>query len=279
MKKLKDLLVLLICLVFIFAGCSIKDNQDNLDESNDGTILDLIEVIPQNNTYQFKDIDYASLNEDEYNLRRIMEALDIHEEQMEDADSELGSYVSRYGVDDYWQEDGRISLDTLEDMKTMFSNDQLKVDFALRYGVLFNIDAYSIPSNIGSDYYDIDLIVIDNQYYLSIQGADISGGLENYTGWGVYQTSQTFDIAELAQYYASDKNDELHVATLPSGVDVYYFTVTGGCSLFEAMATASTEPTTAYLWEQDGALGVMIRLGEHKEDNLDLCVLERHELK
>ena len=278
MRKLKGLLVL-IFIVSIFSGCSMKDNQDNLDESNGGSILDLVEVIPQDNTYQFQDIDYASLNEDEYNLRRIIEAYDIHEEQMEDVDSEPGQYGSQYGVDRYWREDSRISLDTLEDMETMFSNDQFKVDFAMRYGVLFDIDFYSIPANISSHRYDTDFIVLDDQYYMSIQGADISGGLENYTGWGVYQTSQKFDIAELAQFYASDKNDELYLTTLPNGVDVYYFTVTGGCSLFEAMATASTEPTTAYLWEQDDSLGVMIRLGEHKEENLELCVLERHELK
>jgi hypothetical protein len=278
MKKLKGMLIL-ICIVFTFSGCSMKDNQGNLDESNDGSILDLIEVIPQNNTYQFQDIDYASLKEDEYNLRRIIEAHDIHKEQMKTVDSEPGCYMSQYGADQYWQEDGRISLDTLEDMETMFSNGQFKVDFAMRYGVLFNIDFYSIPANISSHRYDTDLIVLDDQYYMSIQGADISGGLENYTGWGVYQTSQKFDIAELAQFYASEKNDELYMTTLPNGVDIYYFTVTGGCLLFEAMATASTEPTTAYLWEQDDVLGVMIRLGEHKPGNLDLCVLERHELK
>ena len=33
-----------------------------------------------------------------------------------------------------------------------------------------------------------------------------------------------------------------------------------------------------YTWEQDGVIGTIIVDGEHKDEYLDLCVLEKYEL-
>ena len=82
----------------------------------------------------------------------------------------------------------------------------------------------------------------------------------------------------LHSFMRRENNNKLNVIGTDNGVDVYYFTVTGGCTLFDAMGVRSTEPTTAYMWSQDGVLGIIIRLGEYEEENLNLCVFETYEI-
>ena len=268
MKAIK-IIITLICIAAIMTGCSAED----------GGILDLIDGFPQINTYQEEEpIDYTTIGEDEYDLRLIIEAYDIHKERMAEANDESGDYMSQYGAEKLWQENYLISLDTIEDMEAVFGNPDFKRDFKQMYGINFDVDKYYLPRNVGAGHYDIDLVVIDNHYYLSTNSSDLSGGLEGIIIWGVYQSSQAFDVSDIAQLYAEENNDELHVVATDNGTVVYYFTVTGGCTLFDAMNVRSTEPTTAYMWSQDGVLGIIIRLGEYEEENLNLCVFETYEI-
>ena len=268
MKKIK-ITITFICIAAIMTGCAAEG----------GGLTDLIDGFPQIDTYQEEEsIDYTSVNEDEYNLRLIVEAYDIHKERMAEANDESGYYISQYGAEKVWQENYRISFDTVEDMEAVFGSADFKSDFKQMYGIDFDVEKYYSPRNVGAYHYDIDLVVIDNHYYLSINSSDLSGGLEGIIVWGVYQSSQASDVSDIAHLYAQENNDKLNIIETDNGVDVYYFTVTGGCTLFDAMGVRSTEPTTVYLWSQNGVLGIIIRLGEYDEENLDLCVLETHDI-
>ena len=170
MKAIR-IIITLICFAAIMTGCS----------AGGGGLPDLIDGFPQIDTYQEEEsVDYTSGNEEEYDLRLITEAYGIHKERMAEANDESGDYMSQYGANKVWQENYRISFDTIEDMEAVFGSAAFKRDFKQMYGIDFDVEKYYSPRNVGADLYDIDLIVIDSHYYLSTISCDLSGGLEGH---------------------------------------------------------------------------------------------------
>ena len=218
----------------------------------------------------------ALAGSDEFNIRVVIEA-DSFYTAFPSGQQKIVD-VKKYGVDQYTQYRNWISFENLEDMETVFKSTDFRKDFNDIFGIIFDIDDYYLPQKIENDVYGISLYVINQNYYLSIGSGEFNEDLSMKYFWNVFDTSQDVDAQETAQFYANEDGLELKSAKLPDGNDVNYFTAEKGCSLFTGMNWVADQPATAYLWEQDGVLGVIICMGEHKDENFDLCVLERHAL-
>ena len=85
-------------------------------------------------------------------------------------------------------------------------------------------------------------------------------------------------LIEILSFYASLDDLTIDCVETDKGYTVYYSPFKKS-TLFCAIGFPDTvKPFTAYIWEQYGVIGVMILPGDHKPENLDLCVLEKHKL-
>lgn len=267
-KRIVFIIMLALIMTFSF-GCGANEEKDLED-------MDIFEIVHEmaKDQYEWTETDYDLLPEDEYRIRAVVEATDIfwdnkdgYQEQDEGA---------KYGILNYWRGDNYIGFDSLEDMETVISNQDFRNDFQILFGIKFEPDAYYLLEDFLESGH-INLYVIDNNYYLNINNMIHGETFQDFVSWGVFDTMQDIDPKETAQLYADLCGAELHTETLPDGNTVYYYSGKRS-KLVEAMGIGTNDTTTAYIWGQDGVLGVVVMPGEHKDENFEWCKLEKHEL-
>ena len=157
-------------------------------------------------------------------------------------------------------------------MVTAFNNQDFQNDY---FRDIPPIKYYYSPRNAATDLCSIRLVEMDGEYYFSLQGVSVKDDV--FMQWGVYDVEVKRDVKEVAQFYADLEGIDLH-----SGIknnNIIYYLSGEKCKLFTAVGLPPIDNQfTGYIWEEDDVIGVIILTGEHKEENLDLCQLEKHEL-
>ena len=274
MKKRFILVTALLIVMSIISGCGV--NYASKKDIEDMNAFELIHEMTQGDPYQPIEVDYENMGRDEYIIRSVVEASAIFRDNHKNGFNEEED-LKKYGISRFRRLDNLVLFDNLEDMKTVISNKQFQDDYFLLFGIHFKPDAYYLPVSLGIESDDIDIYAMDDRYYFSIIGSEIKGGFDYLVIWGVFDTSQDIDARETAQLYADLCDAELKTQRMPDGNTVYYYSGMRSI-LIEDMGLCTKDIATAYLWEQDGVLGVIVWNGEHNEDMFDFCVLERNEL-
>ena len=171
-------------------------------------------------------------------------------------------------------------FNTLEDMETVFSNPEFLEDYYNEYGFALNIDTYyMLPVSIRTQYEHepivIILVVIDRGHNFYFSGGLINGS--EYINWGMFDVEKRVTLDTVVDFYARKDDLQVQCANLDNGNTVYYTSSDKrDCTLFNDMGVTTSNMITAYLWEQDGIIGVVIVPGEHKDENFNMCIFERH---
>jgi hypothetical protein len=221
-------------------------------------------------------IDYDALSQDEFDMRLALEFVNIYRESLSGKNVKADE-GKKYGIYNFWRVEDLYYFDTLEDMKTVFHNEDFRQFYASKYHQ-DTVKGYYIPKNTGGKLFAICLVAKQNGYHFQIDAFGTDE--EKFIKWFVYDIQGEKESKEIIEFYAGLDNLEVGNASNSNGDNVYY--VTGKpCDLFYAVAIppSNTITYTCYIWDQDGVIGAVVVAGEHKPGNLDLCVLERHELK
>jgi hypothetical protein len=80
------------------------------------------------------------------------------------------------------------------------------------------------------------------------------------------------------EFYSGVDGQELSSVTTSNGTLVYTMSTDEGSVFFQDIGVRTSILITAYIWQQDNVIGVLVLPGEFSEKNLDLCVLEKHEI-
>jgi hypothetical protein len=227
------------------------------------------------------ELDNSTLSEEEYRLRRVVNSLSMYHEATGQVYEVEVSNENKYGIDDFSQFDDLYSFTSVEDMAIVINNSDFQEDFYDQYNYSLGIDAYYLLSSTISQNYDIEMVTVsliiwDNDYNLCISGTELID--KTFLMWNVIDTCYSIDVKELAKFYAGVDGLYMNSEIPENGSTIYYLFSENGGVLFEDMGLQTVNPATAYLWEQDDVIGVLLVQGEHKAENFDLCVLERHEL-
>lgn len=298
-KRILPILMALLCLLMI--GCE-KATGDRIDEPQKSKGISQVstpQVSPAgglptpyevealgdyvNNPYQRDPevVDYNALSPVEYRIRSVIEFVSMHNSRIghiEDLDDIQEIDVDKYGIKNYCQYGNLVIFRTFDDMRMVLQNSDFRADLYKKYGVNFEPNAYYLPAYLNEDNSGITFLPNDNKYYLLLYGYEYTEDGDYYKDvWAVYNVQDIPGTDEIAQFYAGLNDLETESDTGPAG-EVFHFTAKSGCAFFEKFGVETNDPATAYIWEQDGVIGVIILPGEHKPENLDLCVLEKHEL-
>lgn len=273
MKKIVTLCIL-FCTVIIMTSCGINEPQNTATKGND--TLNMIHKAAAIETYIPipSGYRYDSMDERDFKIRAVVEAHEMDTFITGGNSNDKEDDVSKYGISDYWRNGNWINFKNPKNMMTVFSNQDFRKDFYKIYDIKFDIDGIYVTPNLYADTYSSNLVVLDKNYYLGMQGCR----LNDRTMWMVFQSSQDIDLKVTAQLYAKLDGLDLKEAQTSDGNTVFYMTSSKKCILFTAIGLIPNSPTTAYLWKQDNALGVLVNVGEFSEDNLELCKLEKHAL-
>ncbi len=271
MRKQHIFILLALLIIVVLSGCATDKGNKALEDMNG---LELMHEMAKGGNYEPIEVDYDKMPEDEFRTRAVIEAYDIFWVNKDDYKEE--DQGAKYGIDFYWRGDNWISFDSIDDMETVIRNQDFREDFYGLFNIQLEPDAYYLIEDvIGLD--AIDLFAIDNNYYFSIKNTVLTEDIKDTVVGGVFDTNQDIDPKETAQLYAELCGAELHNETLSDGSSVYYYSGKRD-KLVEAMGIGTSDTATAYLWGQDGVLGVIVVPGGHRAECLDWCKLGRHDL-
>ena len=220
-------------------------------------------------------VDYRKVSSEEYRIRSVIEA-----DRMYSLDApyekDVIKEVNKYGLK-YYSMMGKPMFSTIESMESALQNKDFKQDFYKETGIDYDIEAYYLPSAFPADSMAI-LLPLRGVPYLQITGFRYTDDSNFFTiVWGIYSAPDMPDVIDIAEFYANLNGLEVESSSTAVGT-VFHFTSGNGGAFFEKFSVRTNDPATAYLWQQDNVIGVIILPGEHKPENLDLCVLEKHEL-
>ena len=298
MNVKKPLLIVLVLGILVLAGCStgntlpqksVMETESNAFQSNPlGGIPTPFEETSLgdygNNYYQreLEVVDYNSISPKEYRIRSAIEFVGINNYRVvkagQDPDAILKVDVSKYGIDNYCSYGDLVMFRTYDDMIAVINNKDFQTDLRENYGFGYTPIAYYLPKFLGEDYSERSFVPLDDKYHFIIYGYEYTEDKNYYKDvWAVFDVQDSPSAEEIAQFYADLDDLQLKRDEGPTDT-VYHFTSENGSAFFEKFGIETNDPATAYIWAQDGVLGVIILPGEHKPENLDLCVLEKHEL-
>jgi hypothetical protein len=277
MKRILPILIIFFMLISL-AGCS--SNVSDV-EPTPTSFLDFLHAVVSLDESDSHELDNSALNEDEYRLRRVINSLSMYKEGKGNQYEVDTGYIKKYGIDNFTRSDDWYSFQSIEDMTTVLRNPDFQQDFFELYEYNLGIDAYYLPlsslmEKYSADINSIKLIVWEDDYNLTY---DVGGYKDHsFFSCDIYYTKSTVDLKKLMEFYAGVDGQELYSAVSDNGTLVYYMSTDEGSVFFEDVGTLTDSIITAYIWQQDKVIGVMIWPGEFSEENLDLCVLERHEI-
>lgn len=280
MKKRVFIMVIVIMVIFAMCamGCSNEERQSYFEE-NKVFLVDISREDEEENVLG----QYIDLVE-EYQIRSIIEAVNFYEDNNNLYFNDVKRYENNekiisnqtwYGSDNFKVDEGLITISGIDNMLTIFNNDDFQNDYFNQFGINVN-KYYYLPKNIVIDDYAISLLTVEQEYYFSLIGSTVMNG-SNATV-GVFDAKSKIDILEIASLYANLDELNLYVTEGVCG-DVYFFTTNKKNTLINSIyKNRINELMTVYLWEQERVLGILIIYGEHKAENVDYCVLEKHEM-
>ena len=285
MKKVIIIITIVVVLV-LFCACAgneVTENEVTLDVEIQGVLPTPLVMMQLSDAYldEYKReperVDYETIKGQELRIRSYVEFEPIFYSSYDDNDYERG--VDRYGISSYYHYGDLVVFSSYADMATVLANQDFQSDFSSKYGLQFQPEAYYTPTYITSEDNMAVLLVNDGKCYFRLGGNQYSEGGDYFkVVWKVLDVDGAPGADEVATFYAELNGLEVHCAALDT-VDVYYFTALSGCALFEKMNVKTNDPATTYIWNQDDVMGILILPGGYNQKYLDLCVLERHELK
>jgi hypothetical protein len=224
------------------------------------------------------ELDNSTLSEEEYRLRRVINSLSMYHEATGQV-YKINVDEEKYGIEKFSRHDDWYGFHSMEDMATVFGNTDFQRDFFDMYGFNLEIDAYYLPLSSLIEQYNADigsikLIVWDDDYNLSY---DVSGYKDHsFISYDIFYTRNSVDLKALMEFYAGVDEQDLYSTEAKDGALIYYMSTDEGSVFFEDVGMRTDDIITAYIWQQDDVISVFILPGEFSEENLDLCVLERH---
>jgi hypothetical protein len=252
--------VILLLVFILFAGCSAPSYKEDVERPTG---------------YSYIYTDFSIYSESELELRAPFEFVRMYKHGLKGTEAQLLKEEQMYGIEYYWRMNDYILFQNLSDMETMFSNPDFKEDYFNEYH-RSPLDYYCIPQKSDARYIGISLITTDDKRYFSIEAINIED--DQFIQWATYDMRERHLLEEILSFYAS--LDDLTIERIETGKGyAVYYSPFKESTLFCAIEFPYTDKSyTAYIWEQYGVIGVMLLPGEHKPENLDLCVLEKHEL-
>ena len=282
MSKTKYIFVILAVMCLIAAGCEkqtaaeITELSGGLPTPNSGdTLSDYGQSVYGR---EREEVDYDRISEDEYRIRAVIETKGLRYHKNPPDEDKLLRGVEKYGVSTYNSIDDIVMFSDVDSMKIILQNKNFLLDYEKETGIPFKPDAFYLPKSFEVDRFIGTLIALDNKPYFELFGRVYTEDKDYYSAmWSVYAVPDGPSAKEIASFYA--KVDGLKcTADEGKAATVYHFTASNGCAFFEKFGVETNDSATAYFWEQNNVIGVIILPGEHKPENLDLCVLEKHEL-
>lgn len=223
-------------------------------------------------------VNYDTISPEEYRIRSTIEFSRINESRAGNVDEDIINGIKKYGIDNYYAINDFPVFFDVADMKTVLRNEEFLSDFHKNTGVTFQSNSYSLPGKISIENFSATLVELDGVPHFQLYGMQTTDDGNYYAMvWAVFSVPGGPDANEIAQFYADIDGLEVLSDEGPTST-VYHFSSDDGCAFLEKFGIETNDPATIYIWEQDGVIGVIILPGEHKPENLDLCVLEKHEL-
>ena len=252
--------VFLLLTFMLLAGCSAPSYKEDVERLTG---------------YSYAYTDFSIYSESELELRAPFEFDHMYRQSLAGAEVQVIDDEQMYGIEDYWRMEDYILFQDLSDMETVFRNQDFKDDYFKEYH-RSPLDYYCIPQKSDAKFLGACLITVDNKLFFSIEAINIED--DQFIQWGTYDMQERKSLIEILSFYASLDDLTIDCVETDKGYTVYYSPFKKS-TLFCAIGFPDTvKPFTAYIWEQYGVIGVMILPGDHKPENLDLCVLEKHKL-
>ena len=276
-------IVLLLGMLVILTGCGADSLQNSAIVSEKPTptsFLDFLHAELSPGSFTSHGLDNRTLSEEECRLRRVINSGSMYQE-IKGQEYEVEVDGEKYGIADFARNDDWYNFINISDMVTVFKNVNFQQDFYDLYSYNLGLDAYYLPSQTLIEKYNTtespsNLVVWDEDYNLS---TGMSGYKDHsYILCDMFYTRNEVDLEALMDFYVGIDGLELNSAISSNGTDIYYIYAEDGCVLFEDAGLQTNRPTTGYIWKQDNVISVFILPGEFSEENLDLCVLEKHEI-
>ena len=281
---IKKVVLIVLILILVLTGCTAKQENESqnvtwvdvpLDAAEKDAVfeaLDEISTIPDNDdsTSTKEPFSYDSLTEDELRIRFVIEALNISQEDGRVYKNE--ELLKKFGVSDRRYLNELLELRYLEEFITLFSNSDFAEIFYEQSG--YRIEEYYLPLYAdGDDGFSFSGTVKGDYYFLI--GGEQKTGDARYL-WYVIDVKEKASAKEVAELNSGKIKAEL-TTEMRDGNEIYYFY---GNVVSYSLLIPSHYPIKfmIYTWGQDGVIGTIIVDGEHKDEYLDLCVLEKHEL-
>jgi hypothetical protein len=273
----------IIVFMFVLVGILLYGCMDTNNTQTHTSLYDELKALPESERPNRHTINYSSMSEEEFNARVVIRAGRMYGDLTDYRyRNKIGymKYEKKYGIDDFAQLDCMYWFLTLEDMEVVFKNHEFLEDYFHEYGFELNIDSYhTLPISIRTQYEHeplvIALVVIDGGHHFYFSGGLISGSTS--ISWGMFDVEKRVTLDTVVDFYARKDDLKIQYASLDNGNAVYYTSSDkSDCTLFNDMGVTTSNITTAYLWEQDGIIGVVIVPGEHKDENFDMCIFEKH---
>lgn len=281
---IKKVVLIVLILILVLAGCTAKQENTSreviwvdvpLDAAEKDAVfeaLDEMSIIPDTDEggMTVEKFSYDSLTEDELRIRFVIEALNISQEHGRVYKNE--ELLKKFGVSDRYYLNELLELGYLEEFIALFSNSEFAEIFYEQSG--YRIEEYYLPLYADGDKCFSYSGTVKGDFYFLIGGEQITGDTRYL--WYVIDVKEKASAKEVAELNSGNVKAEL-TTEMRDGTEVYYFY---GNSLSYHLLLPSDFPNRfmIYTWEQDGVVGTILIEGEHKDEYLDLCVLEKHEL-
>jgi len=224
---------------------------------------------------EYINTDFSIYSKEEIEIRSTFEFLNIYLDSLKNKTINKEENENKYGINNFWRMNDFIHFNSMEDMATVLSNKDFQEDFFKKNSIPIIINYY-LPSGMEPRFNAIGLLAKDGKRYFDILGMGTTG--DEYKQWGVYDIQGRKTLKEILSFYAALDDLTMNSVKTNNGYTVYYFPYEDS-TLFCAIGFPYTDkPYTAYIWEQEGVIGVLILSGEYSSENLDLCVLEKHDL-
>jgi len=223
-------------------------------------------------------VDYSALSAASYRIRSVIECSRIYSSNEAVEQSDIIDGENKYGIEHFCAIKDEPFFYSVEDMRTVLKNSDYKSELKNNTGVSLSLKEYCIPAYIPMEYFMGTLCPLDKKANLQLYGENYMEDGNYYSAvWSTFFISDMPGADEITQLYAALNNLQMKSDDGPKGT-VYHFTSKNGCAFFEKLGVETNDPATAYIWEQDGVLGVIILAGDYNPENLNLCVLEKHDL-
>lgn len=216
--------------------------------------------------------DFSIYSDEEIDIRSTFEFDRIYLDSLKDYPTGL---VSKYGIDDYWQYGDMFWFSEPKHMETVLNNSDFIEEHADQYDATW-IQQYYLPKINITRYFGIYILASSDDLYFNVHGYSIEN--EVYTDWSVYISQEKYKLEDILEFYAALDDLTIQNAKSKKGVIIYYVPVENSTLMGAIGVLPSEKPYTAYFWEQDNVIGVLVMPGEFSEANLEQCVLEQHEI-